>query len=268
MQEINDTTSVTSVPVPESPTSDTRHLAPETTPTPDTRNLTPDTTETWQQTPEAQKLLRALIAELLEANLELNLTSIRDPEEAWIKHIGDSLKALQLGLFDAPARLVDIGTGAGFPGFPLLIARPQLKMTLLESTGKKCSYMKNVAAKLGLKVSVLSDRAERAGQSPVYRGRYHLATVRAVGKVSEVCELALPLLVIGGHAILWRGSTAEADQKAAAKAVKMLGGEFVNRVKYRLPGHDMDYHLLVVRKTRPTPDMYPRRDGVPKSMPL
>ena len=152
--------------------------------------------------PETQGQLRSLVHELLEANQHVNLTSIRDPDEAWIKHIGDSLQALQLGLFDVPARMVDIGTGAGFPGLPILIARPQLKMTLLESTGKKCAYLKSVATKLGLKVSVLSDRAERAGQSPVYRARYHLATVRAVGKLSEVCELALPLLLVGGLSLI------------------------------------------------------------------
>lgn len=215
-----------------------------------------------------QEKLHQLIDELLTVNRQFNLTAVRDPGEAWVKHIQDSLIALELGLFEGIKSVIDVGTGPGFPGLPLLIARPQLKLTLLESVRKKCNYLETVAAKLELPAKVLCERAETVGQNKVYRERYHIATARAVGSLSEVCELTLPLVKVGGHAVLWRGAQAEEELKAHQRGVAKLGGEFGRLLPYHLSGHEVTYHLVEVHKARRTPETYPRREGLPKHQPL
>lgn len=218
--------------------------------------------------PEARSRLQSLLDEVLRVNQQFNLTAVRDPHEAWTRHIEDSLQGLATGLFDARAKMIDIGTGAGFPGLPLLIARPQLQVTLLEATRKKCDFLRGAAALLGLPATVLCERAETVGQDKRYRGNFDLATARAVGSLSEVCELALPLLKEGGHAVLWRGSQAPQEVEADANAVNKLGGAVEAALPYRLPAGEATFHIVVVRKVRLTPREYPRRVGLPKQKPL
>lgn len=212
--------------------------------------------------------LRLLIEELLRVNQQFNLTSVRDPEEAWNKHILDSLQSLQTGLFEGVRRVADVGAGAGFPGLPLAIARPDLKLVCIESTRKKGDFIAATAQKLDLKVRVVCERAETLGQNKMHRESFAVVTARALGSLSEVCELTLPLVRVGGHAVLWRGEQAAAELKAARSAIKQLGGQTGTTLPYNLPGHTTNYHLVVIRKTAPTPPPFPRRVGLPKQKPL
>ena len=217
---------------------------------------------------ETETRLRELIAEVLRVNHQFNLTAIRDPDEAWVKHILDSLQGLETGLFEGKKNVIDIGSGAGFPGLPLAMARPDLKVTLLESTRKKCDFLQSTAAKFELNAKPLNERAEVAGQNKVWRERFALATVRAVGSIGEVCELTLPLVKVGGHAILWRGQWAGEEAKAARSVIKSLGGRLQSVLPYQLADHPLQFHLVVIEKTSATPPKFPRREGLPKHQPL
>jgi len=212
--------------------------------------------------------LRLLVEEVLRVNQQFNLTAVREAEEAWIKHVLDSLQGLRTGLFEGHRRVVDIGAGAGFPGLVLAVARPELKVTLVEATRKKCDFITATARKFELNAKGLCERAEVVGQDKVRRESFNLATARAVGSLSEVCELALPLVKVGGHAVLWRGPQAHEEVADARGAIKTLGGASKEPVSYCLPGHEPDYHLVLIEKVRPTPAQYPRRVGIPKQRPL
>ncbi len=212
--------------------------------------------------------LRLLIDEVLRVNRQFNLTAVRDAEDAWIKHVVDSLQGLRTGVFEGQRRVVDIGAGAGFPGLALAIARPELEVRLIEATRKKCDFIAATATKFGLNAEVICERAEATGQDKMQRASFDVATARAVGSVSEVCELALPLVKVGGHVVLWRGGAAPDEVEASHRAMKTLGGAFKAFWPYHLPGHSTDYHLVVIDKIAPTPPQYPRRVGVPKQKPL
>lgn len=214
--------------------------------------------------PEIEARLRQLIDEVLHVNQQFNLTAIREPGQAWTKHIIDSLQGLETGLFEEKKNLIDVGTGAGFPGLPLAIARPDLKLTLLEATRKKCDFLKNTADKFELNAKVLNERAEVAGQNKVWRERFALATARAVGSIGEVCELTLPFVKVGGHVVLWRGQWAKEEAKAAQKVMKSLGGNLKSVSPYQLAGHPLQFHLVVIEKIASTPKQFPRREGLPK----
>ncbi len=213
--------------------------------------------------------LHALLDEVLRVNQQFNLTSVRDPQEAWIKHVLDSLQGLQTGLFEGPKRVIDIGAGAGFPGLALAVARPELKVMSLDATRKKCDFIRDTAHLLELNAPVVCARAEKAAHEAPHRERFDVATARAVGSLSEVCELALPFVRVGGHLVLWRGHNAQAELHDAQRAIKALGGMTkIAPLPYSLPNHSLTYHLTVIEKTRPTPSEFPRRDGLPKSQPL
>lgn len=225
--------------------------------------------------PEYSERLQQLIDEVLQANARLNLTSIRAADEAWIKHITDSLQGLATGLFEGEQRVADIGSGGGFPALPLAIVRPDLRWTLVESTGKKCDFLQATAEKFGLNVEVVNKRAEAVGHDRNLRARFDIATARAVGTLSEVCELCLPLVKIGGHAVLWRGQRAPEEVQETKAALKKLGGVAKSGEDtpgvlrpYQLSGHELDYHIVVIEKVAPTPTQFPRRDGLPKQRPL
>ena len=218
--------------------------------------------------PETETQLRALIDEVLRVNQQLNLTAIRDVDEAWIKHIIDSLQGLDTGLFEGVKSVIDVGSGAGFPGLALAMARPDLKMTLLESTRKKCDFLRDAIKLFDLKTKVLNERAEVAAQNKVWRERYAVATARAVGSISEVCELALPLVKVGGHAVLWRGQWAKEETGAARGVLKSLGGRLQSVTPYKLSGHPLMFHIVVIEKIASTPAKFPRREGLPKHQPL
>ncbi len=218
--------------------------------------------------------LSAFHALLLEANQRMNLTAVRDPDEAWRRMIVDSLTALP-GLREANGpkadalRVADVGSGGGLPGIPLAIARPDARFTLIESTGKKADFIRSAASQLGLtNVSVLNERAEHAGQQPEHRQRYDTAVCRAVGPMALILELCLPLVKVGGSLLAMKGPRAEAELDDAGDALSILGAGDVALIDAYPDGFDNDLIIVSVIKDRPTPKAYPRAPGVPKKQPL
>jgi 16S rRNA (guanine527-N7)-methyltransferase len=208
-------------------------------------------------------------SELAAWNERFNLTAITDPAEIEIKHFLDSLSCL-LALKPRPGeRLVDVGSGAGFPGLPLKIALPWLSVTLVEATGKKAEFCRHVAEGLGLEsVAVVHARAEDVGQMEEHRQAYHWATARAVAQLQVLAEYLMPLLRLGGRAIAQKGETGPAEAHAAEGALRLLGGRVQQLVAVELPRVPETRYLVVMEKTAATPGEYPRRAGVPARKPL
>ena len=205
--------------------------------------------------------------ELLAWNAHINLTAITDRQAIYVRHFLDSL-ALARFWGPPPATLVDIGTGAGFPGVPLKILHPPLAVTLIESVGKKAAFLKHLIAILGLEqVRVVTGRAETFGHDPGERERYDLATARAVADLRVLAEYALPLLRVGGRLLAPKGAGAEREIEGARRAVALLGGTIEQVVPIELPGVE-PRSLVVARKVAPTDPRYPRAVGIPARRPL
>lgn len=217
---------------------------------------------------EVEERLRAYLDEVLRANRQFNLTAVRDENTAWTKHILDSLEGLSTPLFDGTRKVIDVGTGAGFPGAVLAIARPQLEVTLLEATRKKCHFLESAAARLAPNARVLCGRAEEFGHDAKYRESFDIAVARAVGSLTEVLELCLPFVVPGGRVLLWRGQNAGEEIASSQRAFAKLKCRAQVVRAYRLPEHEISYHLVCAEKMGSTPSAYPRRVGLPKQKPL
>jgi 16S rRNA (guanine527-N7)-methyltransferase len=207
--------------------------------------------------------------ELLAWNEKFNLTAIRDSEGIRTKHFLDSLSC-SLAMRDRPpARLVDIGTGAGFPGLPLKIIYPAMQLTLVESVGKKADFCRYMVQALGLeRVDVLTLRAEELGASKLHRERYDWAVARAVAGMPVLAEFLLPLVKIGGAMLAQKGESGPAEAHTAERAFQVLGGNLKQIQKLNLPGVVEDRFLVVVEKISATPPGYPRRVGLPAKKPI
>lgn len=219
-------------------------------------------------TPELEAELRQLIERLLDTNTRINLTAVRDPQQAWVKHILDSLEGLESGVFLPGKTAIDVGTGPGFPGLPLALAQREMEWSFLEATRKKCDFVRETSGFFGLKTQILNARAEEVGHNPKFRAQFDIATARAVGNMVEVAEYCLPLVKLRGHVVLWRGKDAESEAKTHKWPLSKLGGVVREIRPYELEGHDMTYHLVVIEKASPTPKDFPRGIGVPKGSPL
>ncbi|MEH2146140.1 16S rRNA (guanine(527)-N(7))-methyltransferase RsmG [Nostoc sp.] len=237
-------------------------------------NLLPEMAEIWQQTlnwqPTAQQQaqFQRLYELILEGNRQLNLTRITDPQEFWEKHLWDSLRGiaplLSANLSPASPALIDIGTGAGFPGIPVRIAVPNSKITLLDSTRKKITFLDNILTELALtNAKTLVGRAEEIGQHPQHRQVYDIALIRAVGAASVCAEYTLPLLKQGGLAIIYRGNWTEDETTALQNAVNQLGGVIESIEKFTTPLSHSIRHCLYLRKVANTPANFPRAVGIP-----
>jgi 16S rRNA (guanine527-N7)-methyltransferase len=220
-------------------------------------------------TPKQVSQFTAYENELLEWNERMNLTAIRDPEMIRIKHFLDSLTPLPELRDPLPTSLIDIGTGAGFPGIPLKIVLPSLKLTLVESIGKKADFCRHIVDMLGLEnVRVVTARAEDIGQDPVYREKYDWAVARAVAAMPILAEYLLPLVRMGGAILAQKGESAPAEVQVSQNALKHLGGTLRKVAGVSLPGIVEERYLVVVEKKAATPPYYPRRAGVPSKKPL
>jgi 16S rRNA (guanine527-N7)-methyltransferase len=207
--------------------------------------------------------------ELLEWNGKFNLTAIRDTEGIRTKHFLDSMSCALAWKDQPPRSLVDVGTGAGFPGLVLKILYPGMALTLIESVGKKASFCQHMVEKLALgEVTVLSLRAEDAGQMPLHREHYDWAVARAVANLPVLAELLLPLVRVGGAMLAQKGEGAPAEAQSAERAFKLLGGSLRQLIPVALPGVAEERALVVVDKVAATPPSYPRRPGIPAKKPL
>ena len=202
---------------------------------------------------------------LTEYNARYNLTAITAWEEVVHKHFYDSLAGEPL--FPDGADAVEIGSGAGFPSLPLKIVRPDLALTLVESTGKKCEFLRAAVRELRLEgVTVLHARAEELGKDPNYREKFSVAFARAVAPLPSLVEYCLPLVRTGGRFIAYKGATDESEE--GKKAVVSLGGSLVGSVRYELPQGYGARTLIVAEKTGKTPAKYPRGQGKERSAPI
>lgn len=210
--------------------------------------------------------------EIIAWNQRFNLTRITSREDVARFHFMDSLSLYlhdaQLGLSKASS-VVDVGSGAGFPGIPLKIVCPNLFVTLVESSSKKASFLRHIVGILALKgTEVVQARAEEVARRPEYRERYDVAAARALAPMAVAAELLLPLVRVGGIAVVFKTEDALAELRDAARAIKECGGGEVVVYPYLLPGAEKKRVLVCVPKIRPTPDKYPRRPGQPFKRPL
>ena len=206
---------------------------------------------------------------LLEWNRKLNLTRITDPTEIVIKHFLDSLSCFAVADFPLDAKVIDVGTGAGFPGIPIEIARPDLNITLLDSTRKRLAFLESVAVELELGgVLLVHGRAEDAGQDIERREFYDVAVARAVARMNALAEYTLPLVRLGGFAIAQKGSEVADELKDAEPGITLLGGEVEKVARVTLPYSDITRSVIVIRKVLNTPHVYPRKPAAIEKQPL
>ncbi|MFM8368398.1 MAG: 16S rRNA (guanine(527)-N(7))-methyltransferase RsmG [Chloroflexota bacterium] len=207
--------------------------------------------------------------ELMEWNQKFNLTAIRDVESIRTKHFLDSYSCVLAWKANPPHRLIDVGTGAGFPGIPLKIIYPTMHVTLVESVGKKAMFCQHIVQTLGLEnVEVIQARAEDLGQKPAHRETYDWAVARAVANLNILSEYLLPLVKLGGTMLAQKGETGPAEAQTAEKAMKILGGKLKQLIPVNLPGVADDRYLVLVDKVAATPPKYPRKAGIPMKTPL
>lgn len=207
--------------------------------------------------------------ELTEWNQKFNLTAIRDTESIRTKHFLDSFSCVLAWKASPPHHLVDVGTGAGFPGIPLKILYPNLKLTLVESVGKKAMFCQHIVRVLGLEhVNVIQGRAEDLGQKLEHREKYDWAIARAVANLNVLSEYLLPLVKVGGMALAQKGESGPAEAQSAEKAMELLGGKLKQLIPVNLPTVAEDRYLVVLEKVAATPPKYPRKPGIPMKQPL
>lgn len=200
---------------------------------------------------------------LMEWNARFNLTAVRDVEGVRTKHFLDSLTCMQAWRETPPTKLIDVGTGAGFPGIPLKIVLPAMQLTLVESVGKKADFCRLVVQELELdKVQVVQARAEDLGQQNAHREKYDWAVARAVANLPILAEYLLPLVRVGGGMLAQKGEGGPAEVQQAERAIKLLGGRLRHLKPVQLPGIAEDRYLVIIDKIAGTPPQYPRRVGL------
>jgi 16S rRNA (guanine527-N7)-methyltransferase len=215
------------------------------------------------------KALETYERELLEWNARVNLTAINDSKGIRIKHFLDSLTCLMVMRESPMEHVIDVGTGAGFPGLPLKIVMPAMQLTLVDSVGKKADFCRHIAKLLALDgVDIIQKRAEVLGKNPRHRQHYDWAMARAVANLSVLAEYLLPLVRVGGGMLAMKGEGGPAEAHAADHAIHVLGGHLRQLVPVTLPGVVEGRYLVIADKVAATPDAYPRRTGIPAKRPL
>lgn len=194
---------------------------------------------------------------LVEWNEKINLTAITDPDGIVLKHFVDSLSVFSTINIPEGAKSIDVGTGAGFPGIPMLIARPDLKITLLDSTNKKLNVIRDILKKLDLQCEVLHTRAEEAGQNKTYREQYDFATARAVSNLRDLSEYCLPFVKKGGTFISMKSAKAEEEIAEGKNAIRILGGNIKEKKTFEIDEAG-ERTIILIEKVSTTPPKYPR----------
>ena len=204
---------------------------------------------------------------LIEWNEKMNLTAIVEPKEIVLKHFIDSLTIIKY--IDQNKTVIDIGTGAGFPGIPIKIVRNDLKITLLDSLNKRVNFLNEVIKELKLEnINAVHARIEEYAKNKQYRETYDIATSRAVANLTTLSEYMLPMVKVNGTAICMKGSDINQEVLKSKNSINILGGELSKIEEFILPKSDYRRNLIMIKKTKQTPIKYPRKPGIPSKEPL
>ena len=210
---------------------------------------------------------------LVETNKVMNLTAITEKDEVILKHYIDSILPLSekkiADIFSSSKTMIDIGTGAGFPGIPLKLAAPNLSVTLLDSLNKRVGFLNSVIKELGLKeISAIHARAEEGARNASYRDHFDIAVSRAVAALPVLAEYCLPFVRVGGYFISYKSGEIEEEVNSAKKAIATLGGKIEAVIPAGLPDSDIARSFVLIKKVKPTPKQFPRKPGTAKKTPL
>lgn len=222
-----------------------------------------------EYTPKMIQQFREYMEGILEWNEKINLTAITDPDEFVVKHYIDSvLAAGQREVKDA-RRVIDVGTGAGFPGIPLSILFPEKAFVLMDSLNKRLKVIDDLCGRIGiLNVTTVHSRAEELARNPKHRACYDLCVSRAVANMATLAEYCLPFLCKGGYFLAYKGPDYQEELARAKGAVRILGGEFLEAREAEIADFDLSHKILYIRKVKDTPAKYPRKAGIPSKEPL
>jgi 16S rRNA (guanine527-N7)-methyltransferase len=198
----------------------------------------------------------------------MNLTAITQEEEVIVKHFCDSLYLLTNYNIPKGASLIDVGTGAGFPGLPLLIARPDIKLTLLDGLNKRLVFLGDVLKETELSAEIVHSRAEEGAADKKFREKFDFATSRAVARLNVLCEYCLPYVKVGGYFVPYKSEKLTQELTEATRALQILGGKVEKQVEFKLPETDIYRNLVVIKKEKATPGKYPRKAGLPAKEPI
>lgn len=206
---------------------------------------------------------------LVEWNEKMNLTGITEKSQVYEKHFYDSITPAFYYDFTNVESVIDVGSGAGFPGIPLKICFPSLKLTILDSLNKRLVFLQEVARQLELKnVEFVHGRAEDAGRDKKYREQFDMAIARAVARMNVLTELCIPFVKLGGVFLVMKGANVEEELNEGKKAIKSLGGKTEKVETFELPEEQSERNIIIVRKQEKTPAVYPRKAGTPAKKPL
>ena len=219
--------------------------------------------------PDLPEKLRIYMELLAEWNEKMDLTAVLEENETLDKHFIDSLTVLKTGLTDNVGTVIDVGTGAGFPGMVIALARPDIRVTLLDAQMKRLKFLEAVTERLhAVNVRIVHERAEDGARKQEMREKFDLAVARAVAPLNVLCEYLLPYVRVGGKAVCWKGPALTDEMTQGAKAAAILGGRIGETIPCPIPGRDWEHNLQTVIKTERTPAKYPRKAGTPKEKPL
>ena len=206
---------------------------------------------------------------LVEWNEKMNLTGITEKNQVYEKHFYDSVTPAFYYDFSSANTLIDVGSGAGFPGIPLKICFPHIQLTILDSLNKRLTFLQEVINELRLEqVYLVHSRAEDAGQNPIYREKFDMVTARAVARLSVLSEFCLPFARVGGTFLVMKGLQSEEELNEAKKGIQVLGGKLKIMHTFTLPVEEAERNIVEIRKEKKTPKIYPRKAGIPAKNPI
>lgn len=219
--------------------------------------------------PELPEKLLRYHALLMDWNTRMDLTAVTDEAEMMDRHYVDSLMALRFGLIPRKGRMIDVGTGAGFPGMPLALACPEMQVTLMDAQQKRLTFLQAVIDELQVRnVTLVHSRAEDGARLPLHREQYDLAVARAVAPLAVLAEYLLPYVRVGGSALCWKGPALQDEMQQGRRAAHLLGGKVEEPIGCEFPGRAWQHLLLPIQKKEKTARQYPRKAGTPGKSPL